>query len=320
MRAPSDDVPELRWPKVIHEWERKSGKRRVVDSFYVARPGKKRGEIVRHLCEVGGSASVAELVEEFGSESTRIRDFKSRTLGPILEDGIIALDGETVSLAGDWREALERVRTRGDEQADNKLQAERYAREREAFRKARADGNQAEPVPLLMGRAKLAPILRERRKDDEMARIEDQRKKVGTTVEVFIHDRLVELGKMRLALLRETWRDRGGDPSHVWHAVRRMGCKLERLPEYDNALFVFPPLAHTPTVVVPINPDTVGTLDELENLTKLDLLTAAPIPPNLKETKAESPAGDWRSHPLDCECQECISPMPIRYARAWSGA
>ena len=29
---------------------------------------------------------------------------------------------------------------------------------------------------------------------------------------------------------------------------------------------------------------------------------------------------DWRSHPLDCKCHECSSPMPTRYAQAWSEA
>jgi DNA-binding transcriptional ArsR family regulator len=32
------------------------------------------------------------------------------------------------------------------------------------------------------------------------------------------------------------------------------------------------------------------------------------------------PVENWRLHPLDCECHECLSPMPMRYARAWSGA
>ena len=41
---------------------------------------------------------------------------------------------------------------------------------------------------------------------------------------------------------------------------------------------------------------------------------------NLRKPEIESPpAGDWRSHPLDCECPDCATPMPT-YARAWSGA
>lgn len=303
VRAPSDGVPELRWPKVVHEWQMKDGKRRVVDSFYVARLGKKRGEIIRYLWESGGSTSVTELLEAFGGKTTRPRDFKKRTLGPIMADEIIVQEGEMVSLAGDWREALERARTRGDEQTDNRLQAERYAREREAFRRAREDGHPAEPVPPLMGRDRLAPILQERRKDEEVARIEEQRRKVGVTPETFIHDTLRELGSIRLELLRETWRDRGGNPSHIWRTARRMGCKLMKLPEYGNELFVFPPPARTrePAEVVPINPDTVSSL--------ADLIKPEP----------EAPPDDWRDHPLDCECAECGAPMPT-YARAWSAS
>ncbi len=321
-RAPSDGVPELRWPKVIHEWERKDGKRRVVDSFYVARPGKKRGEIIRYLREVGGSASIAELLEKFGSKSTRARDFKRRALGPIAEDGVIAVEGETVSLSDDWRAALERVRTRGNEQADNRLQSERYAREREAFRKARTDGHPADPTPELAGPERTREIFAAAKRRDEVARLEEQRRKAGVTVEVFIHDKLQELGSIRMGLLRDLWLDRGGNPSHIWQAVRRMRCRLAKLPEYGNDLFVFPPQAEQePAAVVPITPDTVGTLEELEDLTKPVSGTseATPIPPNLKKPVAEKPPGDWRSHPLDCECVECVSPMPT-YATAWSAS
>ena len=92
-----------------------------------------------------------------------------------------------------------------------------------------------------MDREKWDSVLEARRKDDERARLEEQRRKVGVTAEVFVHDRLAELGKMRFGLLKEVWGDDGGDPRHIWSAVRRLGCRMQRLPEYDNRLFVFPP-------------------------------------------------------------------------------
>jgi len=48
-------------------------------------------------------------------------------------------------------------------------------------------------------------------------------------------------GLIRRIREREIWADRGGDPRHIWPAVRRIGCELVRLPEYGNHLFVFPP-------------------------------------------------------------------------------
>jgi hypothetical protein len=64
---------------------------------------------------------------------------------------------------------------------------------------------------------------------------------IDQTAEVFVHDRLAERGKIRFGLLKEVWGDDGGDPRHIWSAVRRLGCRMQRLPEYDNRLFVFPP-------------------------------------------------------------------------------
>ena len=89
-----------------------------------------------------------------------------------------------------------------------------------------------------MDREKWEKVLAERRRGDEQARIEEQRRKVGITAEVFISDRLKELGRIRLGLLREIWIERGGRPSHILPAVHKLGCRIERFAEYDNALFV----------------------------------------------------------------------------------
>jgi hypothetical protein len=46
---------------------------------------------------------------------------------------------------------------------------------------------------------------------------------------------------MRLSLLRDIWRDEGGDRWTVLPAVEALGCRVERLPEFGNAQFVYPP-------------------------------------------------------------------------------
>jgi hypothetical protein len=84
-------------------------------------------------------------------------------------------------------------------------------------------------------------MVRERAKVDLATRVERQRQKVGITVETFVFDKLKVLGQIRLELLMEVYADAGGDPWEVPPALRRMGCRVERLPEYQNRQFVFPP-------------------------------------------------------------------------------
>jgi hypothetical protein len=127
------DVPELRWSTVLirREWDKRGRSHEVRD--HLARLGKKRGAIVEHLLEYGTDTE-AELLEAFGGPRTRLRDFRRRTLGPLLIARIVALEGGAVTLTDDWREALEDDRERAGEITAARLQAQRYARQREAFR------------------------------------------------------------------------------------------------------------------------------------------------------------------------------------------
>jgi hypothetical protein len=52
----------------------------------------------------------------------------------------------------------------------------------------------------------------------------------------------------------------------------------------------------------PIDPDVVGSLGEFKN-----------------HRAEKSVSDDWRNHALDCECVECVSPMPT-YATARGGS
>ena len=60
--------------------------------------------------------------------------------------------------------------------------------------------------------------------------------------EAFVRDRLRELGRIRLALLQDLWRDEGGDPLTIPPAVEALGYKVERLAEFENERFVFAPV------------------------------------------------------------------------------
>lgn len=133
----------------------------------LARLGKRRGEIVRYLLERGGRATVPELMERFCGPATRRRDFEGRTLAPMLDPAIIEVDGACVTLAGDWREALETHRTLGAEQEAARLQRAAHVRQRRAYRERRKNPPAASPTPEDLDSAREE---RERRRREQQQR------------------------------------------------------------------------------------------------------------------------------------------------------
>ena len=314
-RAPSEDVPALRWPKVVLTWERREGKRVVVDAYYVARLGKRREEIIRHVLEAGGDTTGVELLERFGGKTARLRDFRRRMLGPIEAEDIITITGDNIALTDRWRAALEEARERTEELRDARLQAQKYERQKKEFKEWLASGIEADPTPELPGREKMRQIVREAAKRDEAARIEEQRRKVGKTAEVFIYDQLASLGRVRLGLLQELWAGEGGNPGHIWYAARKMRCRIEKLPEHGNALFVFPPEQQggddppdrlEPAKVVPLR---YREAEPESNTATVAVLKAAPA--------AVLPEPE--PHSAFCDCPSCGYPEPS-YARPWGSA
>ena len=59
--------------------------------------------------------------------------------------------------------------------------------------------------------------------------------------EAFVRDHLRELGRIRLALLQDVARDEDLDPWAIPKAVEALGCRVEKLPEFDNRRFVYAP-------------------------------------------------------------------------------
>jgi hypothetical protein len=84
--------------------------------------------------------------------------------------------------------------------------------------------------------ARAAGLAAERARAAEAERAAEVRR-----AEAFVRDRLARLGRIRLGLLQDVWRDEGGDPWTIRPAVEALGCRVERLPEYENEPFVFPP-------------------------------------------------------------------------------
>jgi hypothetical protein len=215
----------------------------------VKRMGKRRGHLFDALDCAGGTLTLRELGAITGRrpwDLVRRKKTEKGREGLLIwpeRAGIVVIDGDTVSLAPDWLDRLEAQRELGEEIEMADIAERRYERKRADYHDhGPIEAMPTEDPPPLMGPERVEEIVRDRAKEDLEARIEDQRRKVGITVETFIFDRLKELGRIRLALLMEVYTDAGGDPWEAPPALRRMGCRIERLPEFGNRQFVFPPL------------------------------------------------------------------------------
>jgi hypothetical protein len=311
----SEKVPALRHPKVILYWAMKNGERVVADSHYVWRLAEQRAEIMRHALDVGPRVPVADLMPRFATERTRQRDFVRRVLRPLTGQRFDKdpVTGEFVEVdigpplaalerdpdgtlmfcpRSDWLGALEEHRKRTDEIDDSRRQAKKYANQRTSYRE-RKDAP-TDPTPQLAGPERVREIVKAAERRDQAARVEEQRRKVGTTPETFLADALEGNSGFGWRELRALWMAKGGKPEDLRRAVKEAPYRFNR-EGGNGALYV----------------ERTGTAPEPER-------EPAPVAV-LRETENRPPAEDWRSHPLDCECADCAAPMPT-YARAWSGA
>jgi hypothetical protein len=240
-------APRLRWsqPKYTPKRGLVSGTREVRKSpkqeprDRIERLGKIRGAILDALDDAGGTLTLQQIAEILHRK--RSRDIRRRNL-PMLEDaGIIRLDGDTVSLTDNWLEALEEQRRLGKEIESEEVARTRYKLKSHAYH-SRNEIPKSEPSAVGLEairrsheerRAGLAAIAE---RTAAAAKVEELRK-----AEAFARDRLRELGRIRLGLLQDIWRDEGGDPWSIPKAVEALGCHVEKLPEYGNRRFVLAP-------------------------------------------------------------------------------
>ena len=293
----AEKLPALRNSKLVHTWGRKNGRRVVVHSDYFKRYGAKGEEVLRYVLE-HGRVEVSELLGKFGSKTARRGRFYKTWVKLMVDDGVLAGDAGSVEASPDWPQALERVQARTDEQLDNRLQDRKIADQQRAFRQAK--DLPTDPTPGLAGPERAWEIIAEAEKRDEGARVEEQRRKVGMTAEVFLADALQDTSGFGWREARALWVAKGGRPEDLRRAVKhpyRFNREGGSGSLYVERRGLVPDLAREPA--------RISVLRETENL---------------REPEAESPpAEDWRSHPLDCECPDCAAPIPT-YAKTWRGA
>lgn len=277
------EMPALRNSKLVHTWGRRNGRRVVVHSDYFKRYGAKGEEILRYLLE-RGRVDVADLRDRFGSRTSRVGGFFKMWVKPMVGDGVIVGDAGSVEPSPNWLEALEQVRSRTDEQLDNRLQDIKIADQQKAFRQAK--DRPTDPTPELAGPERVAEIVAAAEEREHAARVQEQRRKVGVTAEVFLADALQDASGFGWRELRALWIAKGGRPEDLRRAVRdpyQFRRDHDTGPLYVVRAGVAREPAHEPAAVAVLR-------ESVE---------------------------DWRSHPLDCECYECLAPVPIKYARAW---
>jgi hypothetical protein len=289
-----EKLPALRNSKLVHTYIPKNGRARgeVVHSDYFKRYGAKGEEILRYILR-WGRPDGAELHERFGSKTSRPGRFFRTWVQPMIDDGVLAGDRGGVEMVPDWGRALERVRAKTDEEGDNRRQSEKYAERRRRYLErlgAEKRGEIAPPerTPKLAGPEKVREIREVAERRDQAARVEEQRRKVGTTAETFLADALQDVSGFGWRELRALWIAKAGKPEDLRRAVRHP-YRFQR--EHDSG---------------PLYVERGGAAPEPER---------EPAPVAILHEQE-----DWRSHSLDCECHECLSPMPMRHARAWSGA
>ncbi len=249
-------APRLRWSDPGRKARRglSEGTTRVRDTRLPARLprkrlGKIRGAVLDALDAAGGSLPLQKLYDVLhpgrAPKKRRPRDLRRRQLPMLVAAEIIEIslgeDGDAVVyLAPDWLEALGRARELGVELEAERLQRERHARQRKAFRNR---GKAPKSKPRAVG---LEAVRRERerikaRLRQRIARAEEERRKAGPPpgLEALISRVLLPLGRLRMGLLCEVADEEGFDRRSVSEAVRAMGHRVERLPEYGNEEFVY---------------------------------------------------------------------------------
>lgn len=217
------------------------------------RLGKKRSHILDRLDAAGGALALDALGELMGA---RPYDLTRRKTSPKGRDGllvwleragIIAIEGGVVALTSDWLGRLEEQRELGEEIAAGE-QAEKNRKIKSAgYREYLAERRRGRPAASKPTAAGLAAVERSHRARSSglaamqeraaaAAKSEEQRR-----AEAFVLDKLRALGRIRLELLQDVWRDAGGDRLTIPPAVEALGCRVERLAEHEHERFVFPP-------------------------------------------------------------------------------
>lgn len=237
------EVPRLRWPRPKYTPRRGTvyDTRKVRESEpqdprdRIERLGKIRGAVVDALEVAGGKLALAEMCSTL--HKSRPRDVRRRVLPMLEEAGVIECADDVITLAADWRERLNDARRLGLELEADELAERRRKLKSRAYRNRQS----VEPSPHWANTFADGTI-EDLRRADEVETVEPKQDPAcGRDAEIVL-DYVRRLGRIRLGLLEEIWlEEHGGDLKAMRRAVDGSGVRRERLREYRNAVFLFPP-------------------------------------------------------------------------------
>ncbi len=205
---------------------------------YGGRLGPHRGAVLDALEHAGGELHLEDLCEVLHRK--RPRDVRRRILRPLEEAGIVECEGDVARLAADWLAKLDERREKDGEVEQAEKQAKRHERESAAYRLHLARKKRGTPKASTEA-IRRSHALRDRRTTEAREEEERRRSPVPQALRDLVAQLVWQNGRIRMGLLRGIASEEGHHFAHVSRAVEELGLRVEELPEYGDAEFVFPP-------------------------------------------------------------------------------
>jgi hypothetical protein len=203
---------------------------------HIKRLGPHRCAVLDALEATSGEMHLEDLCKAL--HRSRPRDVRRRILKPLEEAGIIECEGDVIRLADEWVAKLQEERVNKGEVKQAELQAEKHRRQSARYREHLKREKRGTPKASLdaMRRTK---DLRERRLREIREEEERDRAPTPPAVAALVAKIMSQNDRIRVGLLCQIALEEGLRWRDVLPAVRRMGYRIERLPEFGNAEFVF---------------------------------------------------------------------------------
>lgn len=238
-------APRLRWSRPAFTPKKREfmkGTRRVLRKSdplpardRIERLGKIRGAILDVLDAAGGTATLREIADALHRK--RPRDIRRRNLPMLEEAGILAVEGDVVSLSDNWLDRLKEARELGREIEADEVARVRYKEKSRSYH----NRHKTKPDPHWTNNPDADGTTEGLRPPEEPLQQEKPEPKEDPAVAVVL-DYVKRLGRIRLGLLEEIWlEDHGGDLKELRRAVDESGVRKERPRENRDAVFLYPP-------------------------------------------------------------------------------
>lgn len=203
---------------------------------YAKRLGPHRCAVLDTLEAAGGELHLKDLCEALHRK--RPWDVRRRILKPLEEAGIIECEGDVIRLAAEWQTSLDARREEDGEIEQAERQVKKHRIDGENYRLHLERQKHGTPEASLAA-VRRTRDLREKRLREAREEEERRRAPVPPAVEALVVRILSQHERVRMGLLCGIAADEGLHALDVPRAVESLGYRVERLPEYDNAEFIF---------------------------------------------------------------------------------